>query len=156
MDIQDVWQEMARRHSCMLVDLDGGRLRARPMAPVAKPEDGAIWFVTDVTSSKDDEIERNPQVCLAFADDGDHFYLSVSGEAEVLRDTAKLKEIWSSAMEAYFPGGPEDPNAVLLKVTPVQAEMWQGDGTLTAGFKMASAILRQERADLGENAKFRM
>lgn len=156
MDIQDVWHEMARRHSCMLVDMDGGRLRARPMAPVAKPEDGAVWFVTDAASSKDDEIQRNPQVCLTFADEGDRFYLSVSGEAEVLRDREKLRQIWSSAMEAYFPNGPDDPDALLLKVTPVQAEMWQGDGTLTTGFKMASAILRQERADLGEHAKFRM
>ncbi|MEP9377093.1 pyridoxamine 5'-phosphate oxidase family protein [Aquabacter sp. CN5-332] len=156
MDIQDIWEEMASRHSCMLIDMDGSRLRARPMAPVAKPADGAVWFVTDVHAAKDEEIERNPQVCLAFMDEGDRFYLSVSGAAQLVRDTAKLKEIWSTAMEAYFPAGPDDPNALLLKVTPEQAEVWQGDGTLTTGFKMASAILGEKRADLGQNAKFRM
>lgn len=154
MDIQDIWEEMARRHSCMLIDRDGGRLRARPMAPVARPADGVVWFVTDARAAKDDEIERDPQVCLAFSDG--NFHLSVSGMAEAVHDTAKLKEIWTTAMEAYFPGGPEDPNALLLKVTPEQAECWKGDGALTTGLKMAAAILKEKRADLGENAKVRM
>ncbi|TCT05920.1 pyridoxamine 5'-phosphate oxidase family protein [Aquabacter spiritensis] len=156
MDVQDIWHEMAARHACMLIDRDGGRLRARPMAPVAKPADGVVWFVTDVRSAKDDEIERDPQVCIAYAEPNDRFYLSVSGTAEVVRDVAKLKEIWSSAMEAFFPGGPEDPNARLIKVTPDQAEIWKGDNSLVTGVKMATAILQEKRADLGENAKLRM
>ena len=156
MDSNDIWDEMASRHACMLIDKDGGRLRARPMAPVARAEDHAIWFVTDVNGAKDDEIRANPQVCVTFADEDEHFYLSVSGTAAVVRDTAKLKEIWSAPMEAFFPGGPDDPSAILLRVTPDQAEFWKGDGTLKAGFKMAAAILGDKRADLGENAKLRL
>ncbi|GGF64471.1 general stress protein [Azorhizobium oxalatiphilum] len=156
MSIHDIWQEMADRHACMLIDQDGGRLRARPMAPVAREEEGAIWFVTDVNAAKDDEIQANPQVCLAFSDEDDHFFLSVSGRAEVVRDIAKLKEIWTTPMEAYFPGGPNDPNALLLRVTPEQAECWQGDSTLVTGFKMAAAILGERKPDLGTHAKMRL
>ncbi|MFG1461522.1 pyridoxamine 5'-phosphate oxidase family protein [Xanthobacter sp. DSM 24535] len=156
MDSHEIWEEMAGRHSCMLIDRDGPRLRARPMAPVAREDDHAIWFVTDARASKDDEISRDPQVCVAFADTSDRFYLSVSGAAEVVRDPAKLKEIWSNAMEAYFPGGPDDPNAILLRVLPEQAEYWQGESTLMTGVKMATAIIKEKRADLGENAKVRL
>ncbi|BAF86297.1 pyridoxamine 5'-phosphate oxidase family protein [Azorhizobium caulinodans] len=156
MNVEDVWTAMEERHACMLVDRDGSRLRARPMAPVARRDDGVVWFVTDAHSAKDEEVSAHPEVCLSFSDEGDRFYLSVSGRAEVVRDVAKLKDIWSAPMEAYFPGGPEDPNAVLLRVVPEQAEIWQGDGLLTTGFKMASAILSDRRADLGENAKIEM
>lgn len=153
MDSHDIWEEMADRHSCMLIDRDGARLRARPMAQVAREEDHAIWFVTDARAAKDEEIRADPQVCVAFADPGDHFYLSVSGTAEIVRDPAKLKQIWTNAMEAYFPGGPEDPNAVLLCVRPEQAEFWQGDSTLMTGVKMAAAIIGEKRAELGAHAK---
>ncbi|MGU3496796.1 pyridoxamine 5'-phosphate oxidase family protein [Xanthobacteraceae bacterium A53D] len=156
MDIKDVWKEMADRRACMLIDSDQGRLRARPMAPVVREDEGVVWFVTDANAAKDDEIRQEPQVCLAFADEGDHFYLSVSGHAEVIRDQAKLKEIWSTPMEAFFPGGPEDPNAILIRVTPEQAEIWKGDSTLVSGFKMAAAILQERRPDLGDHAKMRM
>ncbi len=156
MDINDIWAEMADRHTCMLVDHDAGRLRARPMAPVARQEDDAIWFVTDVHGAKDDEIRANPQVCVVFSEPNQHFFLSVSGTADVVRDTAKLKQIWNPAMEAYFPGGPDDPNAILLRVRPEQAEAWQGDSTLVSGFKMAAAILGDRRPDLGENVKVKM
>ncbi len=156
MDINDIWQEMRDRRSCMLIDRDGPRLRARPMAPVARQEDGAVWFVTDAHAAKDDEIRANPQVCLTFSDPGDHFYLSVSGHAEVIRDAAKLHEIWSPPMEAFFPGGPDDPNAVLLCVRPEQAECWKGEGTLVTGFKIAAAILGERRPQLGETAKVTM
>lgn len=156
MRIEDVWAQMERHPTCMLVDMDGGRMRARPMMAIPEQEMAAIWFVTNETSAKDDEIRRNPAVCLAFSDPDAHTHLSVSGEAEVVRDGAKLRELWSPAMDAFFPGGPADPSALLLRVTPLQAEVWQADGTLSSAFKMAMAAMGGERPKLGENAKFRM
>lgn len=156
MNAHDIWQKMTDQSECMLIDRDGSYLRARPMAPVAREADRAIWFVTDLRDAKSGEIARAPQVCLTFEDTDDHFYLSVSGEAEMVEDPLKLKEIWTSDMEALYPGGPDDPHAGLLKVRPLRAEYWQRDGSLVKGFKTAKAILLEERVDLGENRKLAM
>lgn len=156
MNIEDVWAQIERNPTCMLVDVDGGRLRARPMMAIPEQDAETVWFITDEKSAKDDEISRNPMVCLTFSDSSQRTHLSVSGQASVVRDPAKLRDLWSPAMEAYFPDGPGDPSALLLKVTPSHAELWQADGTLSRTFKMAKAMVTKERPDLGENAKFRM
>lgn len=153
MDAHDIWQKMAAQPDCMLIDQDHGLLRARPMAPVAMEEDHAVWFVTDLRDAKDNEIASAPDVCLAFKDGADHFYLSVSGEARMVDDRAKLRQIWTSDMEALYPGGPDDPNAGLMKVSPRRAEYWQRDNSILTGFKTAKAILAEERVELGENRK---
>ncbi len=156
MNIEDVWAQMERNPTCMLVDMDGGRLRARPMMAVPRADEDAVWFVTDIKSAKDDEIRQNPMVCLAFSDSSPGTHLSVSGTAEVVRDTAKLRDLWSPSMEAYFPDGPDDPSAILLKVTPSEAELWEVDNALSRNFKMAKALIMQERPDLDDHAKFKM
>lgn len=156
MEIHEIWKKMSHQRDCMFVDRDGPRLRARPMAPVVKEEERAIWFVTDRRGAKDDEIARDAEVCLAFVDHSDHFHLSVSGRAAVVTDHAKMKEIWTPHMEAFFPGGPEDPNAILLKVEPDAAEYWDGDGSIVSAFKMAGAILSDSKPNLGDNGKVRL
>ncbi|QRG06504.1 pyridoxamine 5'-phosphate oxidase family protein [Xanthobacter dioxanivorans] len=156
MEIHEIWKKMAQQRDCMFVDHDGPRLRARPMAPVVQQAERAIWFVTDRRGAKDDEIAREPHVCLTFVDHSDRFHLSVSGRAEVVRDTAKLKEIWTSYMEAFFPGGPDDPNAILVKVEPDQAEYWDGDGDIVSAFKLAAGILGERTPNLGDNQKVQL
>lgn len=156
MEAHEIWHKMAKQRDCMLVDRDGERLRARPMAPVVEEEARAIWFVTDQRNAKDDEITRDPQVCLTFVDHSAHFHLSVSGSARVVRDPAKLKAIWTTYMEAFFPGGPDDPNAILLKVEPEAAEYWDGKGDIASAFELAKSMVTDKRPDLGDNAKVRL
>jgi general stress protein 26 len=62
-------------------------------------------------------------------------WVAVTGQAAVVDDQAKLSELWNTFAEAWLPGGPEDPNAVLLRVDVEQAEYWD-----TPGGKVASLI----------------
>ena len=55
--------------------------------------------------------------------------------AAVVDDDAKLKELWNTFAEAWLPGGPEDPNAVLIKVDVEHGEYWD-----TPGGKVASLL----------------
>lgn len=153
MNAHDIWTRMAGQRECMLIDQDGPYLRARPMAPVTQEQDHAVWFVIDRRDAKGAEIARAPQVCLAFQDPSDHFYLSVSGAAEMVEAPSKIREIWTSDMEALYPGGPDDPHAGLLRVRPLRAESWQRSGALVRGLKTARAILMEERVDLGAGRK---
>ena len=146
-----VWDIMEKEHVCMMVTRDGGELRARPMGAMPDRNAGVVWFVTDARAHKDDELRGDPKACIAF--ESGSTYLSVSGEAEILRDTQKLKDIWNIAVDAWFPDGPEDPNVRLLRFSPHQAEYWEGPGRIVAGLKMAMASARDSRPDMGDNQK---
>ena len=81
-------------------------------------------------------------------------WVSLTGLATVVNDPAKKKELWNSAVEAWFPQGPEDPSVVLLKVDGNSAEYWDSPGgRLATAFSFVKAKATGERIDGGENEK---
>ena len=56
-------------------------------------------------------------------------WVALVGRASVVDDQAKLEELWSTFAEAWLPGGPEDPNATLIKVDVDRAEYWDSPGS---------------------------
>ena len=112
------------------VDHDG-ILRSRPMATQRIEFDGALYFFTKVNATKVDEIEREHNVCVSFAAPEKQRYVSMSGVARLLRDRAKMEELWFPDLEAWFPGGVKDPELALLWISVTEAEYWHGPfGTL--------------------------
>src|SRR4051794_40677524 len=55
-------------------------------------------------------------------------WVSVAGNAEIVRDVAKAKELWNAGLDAWFPDGPETPGLVLVKVHADTAEYWDTPG----------------------------
>jgi general stress protein 26 len=106
------------------VDLDG-HLVSRPMAVKAREFDGDLWFFTEDPSHKTDEVRANPQVNVAL--DSGKGWVSLAGEAEIVKDAAKIDELWDTAAEAWFTEGRNDPKVALLKVTAHTAEYWATD-----------------------------
>jgi general stress protein 26 len=117
-----------------------------------KPDERAMYFLTDVRNHKDDEIERDQNVCLTFADASGQRYVSVSGVATVTNDRERIAALWSPAADVWFKGK-DDPNVRLLHVAPGQAEFWDGPGALVTLVKMAAATLTGTPPDLGTNKK---
>ncbi len=154
-DIDRVWELMKKISICMLATWDGRELHARPMGAYVWREENAIYFLSDVRRHKDDEIERYPKLCLAFADTSRQKYVSLSGHAEVLNDRDKVRELWATPAKAWW-DFPDDPNIRVLKVTPEEAEFWDGAGTTISYVKMAAAALTRSRPDMGENRKVGM
>jgi general stress protein 26 len=79
------------------------------------------------------DIEVEPRVAITFSSRDS--WVALTGTASVVDDEVKLKELWNTFAEAWLPGGPEDPNAVLIKVDVDEAEYWD-----TPGGKVASLI----------------
>jgi general stress protein 26 len=52
-------------------------------------------------------------------------FLSITARAEVMRDHAKTAQIWTTIDNMSW-SGPDDPNACLLRVVPLTAELWDG------------------------------
>jgi general stress protein 26 len=139
---------------CMLTSIDGGHLRSRPMSTQQAEFDGDIWFFTRDNTHKMEEIAAEPRVCCAYSKPDDSVYVSVSGKAELVRDRAKMEELWSPILKAWFPEGLEDPHICLLKVSAEQAEYWDSSsGKLVQLFGFVKALVTGQEADYGENKK---
>lgn len=151
-----VWQLMQDIGICMLVTKTGGGLRSRPVAAHPQEDVGIVYVLTDVRGHKDDEVESNPDVCLAFAHPGDNAYVSLTGRATVADDRSKIRELWNVFAKAWW-SSPDDPNIRLLKIEPQSAEYWDSPGKIVASAIMAfKAITGAENKNPGENKKVAM
>jgi general stress protein 26 len=153
-DSQIVWELIGEIRMCMLVTRDGkeGQLRARPMSADVDADQEAIYFLTDVRHHKDNEIEADHNVCLAFADSSSLQYVSVTGIATVSNDRDKIAELWSVAARVFW-DSKDDPNIRVLHVMPLSAEYWDSPGMIVTSIKMAAAALTGTRPNLGANRK---
>lgn len=106
-----------------------GKLVSRPLGTQQVEFDGDLWFATSAESEKVAEIKANPRVNVAYASAGKNTYVSVSGEASIVADRAKIDELWSPAMKLFFPEGKDDPKLRLIRVRAESAEYWDGPGT---------------------------
>jgi general stress protein 26 len=148
-----VWDIIEKCGVGMLTTRFSGGLRARPLEARPRREEGAVWFVTDVRGTKDDEIEADSQICFVMIDHKDKAYLSITGRAEVRDDHAKAAEIWKKTDDVWWQG-PNDPNVRVLRLIPERAELWDGpSSTAVAMFEFAKARVTGEKPDLGENRK---
>ena len=153
-DQDRVWELVEAIKFAMLVTHDGqgDELRARPMHAHGEREEDTIYVLTDRRHHKDDEIQVNDNVCLAFADTSGHKYLSVTGTASVLDDRQKVHDLWDASNKAFWENE-DDPNIRVLRVRPSMAEFWDSPGKIVTSVKMAAAALTGAKPDLGENRK---
>jgi general stress protein 26 len=105
---------------------DDGSLRSRPMATQKIEFAGDLYFFTKVSMPKVEEVERDRHLCVSFAAPEKQCYVSMSGRARLLRDRAKMEELWFPELKVWLPDGLEDPELVLLWITVTQAQYWEG------------------------------
>ena len=140
----------------MLTTSDDTRtLASRPLTLQQVDADGRIWFFVSDEAGYTRDLLNNPQVNVSFVDTGDSLYVSVCGHAELLKDRAKAEELWSPLVQAWFPGGLDDPKLSLIKVTIQSAEYWDSSASKMMQFyEMAkSAITGEPPKDLGEHGR---
>lgn len=134
-----------------------GTLRSRPMATQKAEFDGDLYFFTNEKSPKVDEIENEHQVNVSYSKPEKQTYISMSGTAQIIRDRAKIEELWTPDLKAWFPKGLEDPNIALLKINVSQAEYWDNpSSTVVYLIGMAKAIATGETYKPGDNEKINL
>jgi general stress protein 26 len=150
-DIRTVAELVKKAKVALLTtQTSAGALVSRPLAVQDVEFDGDLWFFSQDPSHKTAEIATNPQVNVAF--ESGKGYLSVSGHAEVVHDRARVDEYWSKPVEAWFPGGTDDPTIALIVVHADTAEYWATDDPKAVmAFKIAKSVVTGHRPDVGEN-----
>ncbi|QJW98730.1 pyridoxamine 5'-phosphate oxidase family protein [Frigoriglobus tundricola] len=145
---------LAEFGTAMLVTRTGeGQLRARPMALAELEPDGTLWFLTDRHSAKVDELGRDPHVGVTMQ--SQTRFVSVSGRAAPVEDRERVSRLWKLEWKVWFPGGPDDPNLVLLRVSVDAGEYWDNGGTggLKYLFEAGKALLTGSRPNVEGDAK---
>jgi general stress protein 26 len=142
----------------MFTTLDSnGHLVSQPMTLVESDDTGGMWFFTSTLTELWDNIAHQPEVNLSFVDQEDSLFVSVSGTAERVVDRARIRAMWNTAVQAWFPNGPEDEHAVLVRVAPHAAEYWDAnDSKMVRMFQMAKAAVSGTRPDGGEHGKIEL
>ena len=129
-----------------------GWLVSRPLHTRDTGFDGELWFFVAVESGKVDELLAHPQVNVAYVDPGEQHYVSIAGEASIVRDRERIDALWNDKLDTlYFKGGKDDPSLVLLRVLVQTAEVWNaGDNALSRAYNFVSAMVTGDGERMGE------
>jgi general stress protein 26 len=122
-DVKEIWAAITSQRIAMLTVEEEGKLVSRPMASLARPEEGVIYFVTRM-DAKVGEIGGSAPVNLAYSDAHKNTYVSLSGTARTSQDREKLRDLWSMWSEAWLPEGPDGADVALITVEPEEAKLW--------------------------------
>ncbi len=146
--------------NAMLVSNDqSGRMHARPMAIADLKPDADAYFATSIQSPKAGEIQNFPEVLISFQSATQ--FASISGTATLVKDRELIDRLWSEEWRAWFPGGKDDPDLVLIRVDAREGEFWDNGGLngLSYAFEGLKAILKGEKLQNdkgGSHAKIRL
>ena len=137
-----------------------GELHSAPLTTQNKKddEDAALYFFISRKSEIASCIAKESNVNVAYAHPGDDRYVSVSGHAEIIEDQSKKDYLFTPFAQAWFPGGPTDPDMALLQVNIGHAEYWDvKESKMMQLAKMAKAAITGEPPDkMGEHKELNL
>jgi general stress protein 26 len=135
-----------------------GHLHSRPMTTQNRQDDrdDTLWFFMATNSEPVLDLSRNDVVNVAYADPGSDSYVSVAGRAHIVDDIGRKEALWNTATQAWFPGGPRDPDVTLVAVTIEHVEYWKVESNhMVQLFKLARAAASGTRPQMGEHGEMR-
>jgi general stress protein 26 len=139
--------------TCMFCTHSEGKLRSRPMSAQKADDEGNIWFLSDKTSHKHQELVANAEVDLLFGA-GEDKWLALHGTGETVHDKTVIASLWTPIAKIWMPGGVEDPNLCAVKVKYDDGYYWDNkNGRMVAFAKMAAAFVTGKTMDDGIEGK---
>jgi general stress protein 26 len=131
----------SHRFAMMTTRRQDDALQSRPMTTIEHAGDDSLWFFAKADMAVTEDLEQHSQVCLSYAESSKPDFVCVSGEASIVIDTGKKRELWNKGVQAWFPEGPDSQSIVLIKVQPYHAEYWDTKSSkLVQLFSYAKAV----------------
>lgn len=108
----------------LFLQLDSAPHAAIPMtAQLERDAHGAIWFF----HSRSGPLAAGGPATATFAGKGHDLFARFTGTLTEETSRTRLDEEWAPAVEAWFPGGKDDPDLLMLRMDLAQAEIWHAD-----------------------------
>ena len=79
-----------------------------------------LYTATSKKTDKVEELEQNPHTHILIGYEGEGFgdeYLEIMGTVTISDEESMKEKVWNEHMKPYFTG-PNDPELVILKITP--------------------------------------
>jgi len=111
----------------LITHASGNTLHARPMVIARVDENCDLWFIASQDSAKANEIDVDTRAYVV-CQNGRSSCVYISGHATVDYDRTRVRELWNTSLQAWFPQGLNDPNLVAIHVVGQQGEYWDGAG----------------------------
>ena len=116
---------IAKVPMCFAITVDqNGEANARIVQTSKLTGEWTVRFMTDRRSRKVEEIERSGRMTLAYQLDAEGSYVTLVGRATIIDDVAVKQAIWQPHSLRWHPGGPTDPNVVLIDFFTDRIELW--------------------------------
>jgi len=115
---------------------------------------GELFFFTDVSSAKVQELEQNAAIILTYAAPDKNRFVVVFGTAQCERNVAKASELWNIHAKGWWPEGPTSQALAVVRVQVSSAEFWDGPSKLSYAITLFSAVAKGERIEsYGEHGR---
>lgn len=125
------WAEMTESPFVM-VKLDASHDHAVPMTAQLDPDaNHEFWFYT----SRDNRLAAGGPAMAQFAGKDHYLFACIAGTLVEESDPAVIDRYWSKDVEAWYPGGRNDPSLLMLRFELGNAEIWRSDMSLKGVFK---------------------
>jgi len=113
-------------HCWVMTPTASDGIHARVVEPIAAAPDDGDWiisFATSARSRKATEIERAGRLTLGYERHSDHSYVALYARAALVVERSAIRARWCEAWQPYFPGGPEDPNLIIVRLAVDRIEV---------------------------------
>lgn len=90
--------------------------------------DFVVYFVTGRSSVKMQQIRLNPKISAYFCNPAGLHTLMLCGRVQEVADQKFKKQLWQDGWEIHWPGGAEDPEFIVLQLSPTFAKGWYKEG----------------------------
>lgn len=131
-----MWEKMGKSPFVM-VSLVGADQHAEPLtAQLDEDVDGKFWFYT----RKDNRVASGGPAMVQFVSKDHKVFACIRGNLVTETDQAIVDKYWSNFVEAWFEGGRNDPNLLMLRFELQDAEIWEGDESIIGKFKMLTGM----------------
>jgi general stress protein 26 len=137
-----------------MLGLTGGAEGFRPMTHFADADSGLIWFISSTDTLFVQSLGMGEDADYVVISQDHDVHVSLRGKLYHLHNDAKLDELWSPLVSAWFEGGRDDPKIALLRFDPEVGDVWASStSTLKFGFEVIRANLDPEhQPDIGGKA----
>lgn len=117
--------------TCLAITIDGdGDANARAINTSKLTDEWTVRFMTDRRTRKVGEIARTGRMTLVYYHQAGGAYVTLVGRARIIDDVAVKQSIWQPASFKWHPGGPTDPNVVLVEFVAERIETWNTPGQI--------------------------
>jgi len=108
-----------------MITVDETGLPSSRAVAAFEPDDGfsKIAISTHPDSRKTVHVQNDPRVVLSYIDLSNRGYLTVIGSAHFDDRVEEKKKYWTDRFNAFFPGGPESEEYMLVIVVPKRLEL---------------------------------